>query len=391
MTDDQAKNNDPVVRRVTMILEQAIQCSASDVHCEPVPAGVRIRYRIDGVLHEQEIIDLAIANKVASRLKVLANLDITEKRIPQDGKFQVLHRARPIDLRISTFPSLYGEKIVVRILDQSRMALNVRQLGFSSSMLAAFQSLINRSNGFFLVAGPTGSGKTTTLYAALASLNTPAKNTITLEDPIEYNVAGITQGQINTDVGFTFAKGIRSILRQDPDIVMVGEIRDKETAQTAIEAALTGHIVLSTIHTNDAPTVIMRLMDMGIEPFLINAAITGILAQRLARKICDQCKSSYTALSEEKDFFKQHGHVIANLYKGKGCTHCRHTGYKGRIGVFQLLAMSHDLRKLIVQKPSFESIVAQAKVEGMKLLIDDGIEKARDGIISFQELLRVLM
>ncbi len=284
--------------------------------------GLRIRYRIDGVLYDQSPIEKQLMHQVISRFKVLSHIDITEKRIPQDGKFRCTVAGQAIDLRVSTFPSLYGEKLVVRILDRTQTAIALENLGFSAAMLDAVQRLVVRSNGFFLATGPTGSGKTTTLYALLASLNASDKNIITLEDPVEYSVDGITQGQIYPDAGFTFEKGIRALLRQDPDIVMVGEIRDRQTAQTAIQAALTGHLVLSTVHTNDAVTVIMRLMDMGIEPFLINAALTGVVAQRLARKICTACRVQVVPNDQEK-LLLERLHIACDVVsRGQGCAAC---------------------------------------------------------------------
>lgn len=379
-----------IIRLVDSLLVAAVKDRASDIHLEPTIHGLRVRFRIDGVLHDQELCNAAHTQRIISRLKVLAQLDITEKRVPQDGKFQISHNRHVIDLRVSTFPSFHGEKIVVRILDQARMALHLNQLGFSETMLAAVNELLSKASGFFLVAGPTGSGKTTTLYAALSAINTASKNTITLEDPIEYHIEGITQGQINPDVGFTFERGIRALLRQDPDIVMIGEIRDKQTAQIAIEAALTGHVVMSTVHTNDAPTVIMRLMDMEIEPFLINAAITGILAQRLARTICKKCSQCAQPNEKEKIILDRFKSPIKTLYRGVGCQECRYTGYKGRTGIFELLPITHDLRSLIVLNPSFEAIVRQAHAQGLRSLQEDGLDKVEKGIISLDEFLRVV-
>ncbi len=387
---DRSHDDALIIRLVDSLLYQGIKDRASDVHLEPSINGLRVRFRIDGVLHDQSLCTIAHSQKIISRLKVLAHLDITEKRVPQDGKFQISHNRQLIDLRVSTFPSFQGEKMVVRILDQARMALQLDQLGFTPSMLSVMTGLINRSNGFFLVSGPTGSGKTTTLYAALSAINTASKNTITLEDPIEYNIEGITQGQINPDVGFTFERGMRSLLRQDPDIVMVGEIRDKQTAQIAIEAALTGHIVMSTIHTNDAPTVIMRLMDMGIEPFLITAALTGILAQRLARTICKNCRELSKPNPSEILLLEKFNKSFDAIYRGAGCQDCRFTGYKGRTGIFELLPITNSLRSLIVQHPSFEAIVKQSYEDGMRSLAHDALDKVAAGIISVQELFRVV-
>lgn len=384
------QSDEPVIQLVDFILKKAIAHSASDVHFESAEFGLRVRYRIDGSLYDQSVIEKKLMNQVLSRIKVVAHIDITERRIPQDGKFRIINGQESIDLRVSTFPSIYGEKIVVRILDRARNTIKLEQLGMHVGMLAKFKELLTRSHGFFLVAGPTGSGKTTTLYAALSVLNSPERNIITLEDPVEYNLNGITQGQINEEVGFTFQKGLRALLRQDPDIVMVGEMRDKETAQIAVEAALTGHLVLSTVHTNDAPSVIMRLMDMGIEPFLINAAVTGVLAQRLVRKICQHCKQSAAPTAEQEIILDRLGVICGTLYNGKGCDACLHLGYKGRVGIFELLVMDSDLRALIVQHPDFDFIYAQARAGGMQTLLEDGAQKLQQGVITLDELVRVV-
>lgn len=381
----------PVIRMVDNLLASAITRAASDIHFEPTADQLRIRLRIDGVLYDHEAVDASIMQQLLSRLKVLANINIAEKRIPQDGKFRILSNGHEIDLRVSTFPALHGEKIVVRILDRADHAITLDNLGFSPQMAATFKELISKANGFFLVSGPTGSGKTTTLYAALSSLNNPQKNIITLEDPVEYCVPGVTQGQIHPDAGFTFEKGIRALLRQDPDIVMVGEIRDIQTAGIAIEAALTGHLVFSTVHTNDAPSVVMRLMDMGIEPFLINAAITGVLAQRLARKICQSCKIEKAPNDQEAAILKKYNCEFKTLYSGAGCQNCLGLGYKGRVGIFELLVMTSSLRSLIVQHPSFDDIYRQARSDGMQSLTHDGLAKVEQGIISLPELLRVVL
>lgn len=381
--------DEPVVRLVDTLIRKAIDTSASDIHLESTDAGLRARYRIDGLLHDQAVMPDVVMRPIISHIKVLSHIDITEKRVPQDGKFRIDHGGNSVDLRVSTFPALYGEKIVIRILDRGRTSIKLDQLGFSDAMRAQCQAIIERAHGFFLVSGPTGSGKTTTLYAALAALNDAHKNIITLEDPVEYNLNGITQGQINTDAGFTFARGMRALLRQDPDIVMVGEIRDTETARIAIEAALTGHFVLSTVHTNDAPSVIMRLMDMGIEPFLINAALTGVLAQRLARTICAHCRIEIEPTGQEKELVATWGLSLDHAYKGAGCEACNNLGYKGRTGIFELLTMDAALRALIVRHPSFDAIYQQAIASGMTRLVADGMAKVNTGVITLSELIRV--
>ncbi|MCX5922623.1 MAG: GspE/PulE family protein [Candidatus Dependentiae bacterium] len=391
MNKEIKQSDAPAIRLVDAILQKAIASHASDIHLESTAKGLRIRFRIDGMLYDQETIEAVLMSHLLSRIKVLANINIAEKRVPQDGKFRTVADGHDIDLRISTFPSIYGEKIVIRILDRSLNKITLDALGMYDSMLQQFKELLMRPHGFFLVTGPTGSGKTTTLYAALSALNAPEKNIITLEDPVEYSVDGITQGHINPEAGFTFSKGIRSILRQDPDILMVGEIRDKETARTAIEAALTGHMVLSTLHTNDAPSAIMRLMDMGIEPFLINAAVTGVLAQRLARKICVACRTAVRPDEQEQQILQRVGLKVDQLYKGKGCDTCLNLGYKGRTGIFEFLTMTNALRALIVHRPQFDAIYAQALQDGMPTMLHDGAQKVKDGIITLEELIRVVV
>ena len=379
------------IELVDSVIADAIAHRASDVHFESLQNGLRVRWRIDGILYDKAGIDADIAQQVLSRIKVLANIDIAERRIPHDGKFSITLDGHLVDLRVSTFPSIYGEKIVVRILDRFQHMMSLEQLGISSTMLATFHALLKKSHGFFLVAGPTGSGKTTTLYASLTTLHAPEKNIITLEDPVEYYLDGITQGQINPDAGFTFNRGLRSLLRQDPDVVMVGEMRDRETAQIAIEAALTGHVVLSTVHTNDAPSVIMRLIDMGIEPFLINAAVSGLLAQRLARTICPACKELREPTTEEKEMLLRLGVPTAHIYQGAGCDGCMQLGYKGRTGIFELLVITPAMRSLIMQRPSFDLIVEQAVKDGMQPMLIDGLHKLDQGIISLSELMRVVL
>ncbi len=381
-----------VVRQVDALIHQAIERGASDIHLEPTAHFLRVRFRIDGVLFDQKSIEKSIMMQVISRLKVLAHMNIAEKRLPQDGKISMTVTGKPIDLRVSTFPSLFGEKMVVRILDRTAHAMALDQLGFTPDMLKKVTELSKRQNGFFLVTGPTGSGKTTTLYAILSSLHSPEKNIVTLEDPVEYNLEGITQGPINPAAGFTFDRGVRALLRQDPDILMVGEVRDKETARVAIEAALTGHLVLSTLHTNDAPSVVMRLMDMGIEPFLLNASLSGVLAQRLVRKICGECRTPVKPTRAHEHVMEKLGIDLQTpLYSGRGCEWCGGLGYKGRMGIFELLVMSGDLRSLIVSRPIFDDIYKQALTDGMTTLVQDGIEKIRAGTVSLDELIRVVI
>lgn len=379
----------PVVRLVDTILYNAITLSASDIHIEPTERELSIRFRVDGTLIDQPALEGSLCQQVLARIKILANLDSAQRRVPQDGKFRVAINNHDIDMRVSTFPAVYGEHVVIRILDKKKQSLEINQLGMSQNVYDLFVKLMQKAHGFFLVCGPTGSGKTTTLYAALTQLNKPDRHIITLEDPVEYNVKGITQGQISPAAGFTFAQGMRSILRQDPDIVMIGEIRDTETAHIAIQAALTGHLVLSTVHTNDAPSAIIRLMDMGIEPFLINAALSGVLAQRLVRTICKTCKTKTETSDKQQALLELYNSDFCTLYKGAGCNACSERGYLGRTGVFELLEPSRELRSLIVSRPSFGSIYEQTREDGMQTLQEDGVVKVQDGIITIEELARV--
>lgn len=382
----------PVIQLVDLIIRTAIEQRASDIHFEPTDTRLQVRYRIDGVLCDPGFVCQANTAHILARLKVLAHLDSTEHRVPHDGTFIVIHKSLPVDMRVSTFPSVFGEHIVVRILDRARACISLDQLGLNAYMQAICSEMFTRSSGFFLVTGPTGSGKTTTLYAALAATNDEGKHTITLEDPIEYHIPGITQGQIQPEVGFTFEKGIRAILRQDPDTIMIGEIRDVQTAHIAIQAALTGHFVLSTLHTVDASSVIMRLMDMGIEPFLINASLTGILAQRLARALCRACRYTRPLREDERSLFaKQQAFLETDtVYDSAGCDLCFGLGYKGRIGIFELIIMTKELRALMGKEPSADALKSFLSSCNNKTLVDDGIDKIIRGIISVQECARVL-
>lgn len=381
----------PAIALVDNLIVKALQARASDIHIEPTSTYLRVRMRVDGLLHESSGISPDYALQVVSRLKVLSQMDISERRIPQDGKFTFSYAKQKIDVRVATFPSIYGEKVVIRILDTCAMALALEELGFDSCLLETMQRLSLRATGFFLVTGPTGSGKTTTLHAMLAAARSSTKNIISLEDPIEYTIEGITQAQIYPAIGFTFERGIRALLRQDPDIIMVGEIRDRETAQVALQAAITGHLVLSTLHTNDAASTVIRLLDMGIEPYLLNAAVTGILSQRLVRKLCSECKYCAPLSYEESVFIQEFKVPLINSYKSAGCTACKGIGYKGRIGIFELLVMTHELRALIVQQPSFDALYKQAYAEGMKPLLFNAANKIDAGITSVAEVLRVLV
>jgi len=396
---------DPVVFMIDLLLYQAIHIRASDIHLQPDETSMVVRYRIDGVLYDQCLIEGEQKNTVLSRLKILANLDIAERRIPQDGKFKIFvhdgdngcedkntnkDRMGLIDFRVSTFPSIYGEKMVIRILDRSHNLLDLETLGFNEIVSRRIHELINQPHGFFLVTGPTGSGKTTTLYAILSQLNSPERNIVTMEDPVEYDLPGITQSQINIKAGFTFETGLRALLRQDPDVIMIGEIRDKITAQIAIESSLTGHLVLSTLHTNDAPSAITRLIEMGVEPFLINASLSGVLAQRLVRKLCSSCKQQIDLDTGTQDLLARHGLTCEAIFKPVGCPRCFNLGYRGRVGIFELLSIDDHVRELIMNKESTEKIRLYAINNGMKLLLQDGIEKVQQGIISLEDLLTVI-
>jgi type IV pilus assembly protein PilB len=386
----------PLVRLVNSIIFQAAEDGASDIHFEPQEDALAVRLRIDGVLHEVQRIPKRMTAGVTTRLKVLAKLDIAERRKPQDGRISLNAAAagRMMDIRVATLPTVEGESVVMRLLDKSKKAPTLTELGLSDSMRAQMEDLIRRPTGAILVTGPTGSGKSTTLYAALTEINRPEINIITVEDPVEFRLGGVNQVQINQRAGLTFAAALRSILRSDPDVVMVGEIRDGETAKISIEAALTGHLVLSTLHTNDAPGAITRLNEMGVEPFLTGSAVSAVLAQRLARKLCTHCCEMYTPTTDEMIKARVSPEVAAAadgivFYRKKGCPRCGQTGYKGRIGVYQLLVMSETLESLAASKASREELERAAIEEGMRTLWDDGLAKVAAGLTSLEELARV--
>lgn len=383
----------PATKLFDLLMIQAIKDRASDIHIEPDGKALRIRLRIDGFLYEFLTLPKQVHPPLTSRIKVLAEMDIAETRLPQDGNFNVKMDNRNFEIRVSTFPTIYGENVVLRILDQTSPLMKLEDLGFTEDMLCRYKQLIRRPNGIILVTGPTGSGKTTTLYASLNMINSLDKNIITIEDPVEYRLPLIRQTQVNIKAGITFATGLRSILRQDPDVVMVGEIRDLETAEIAVQAALTGHLVVSTLHTNDAPEAITRLKDIGVEPYLLSSSIAGVLAQRLVRAICPQCKTSFKAdqtLLEElnKDFPEIKGPVT--LYKGKGCKNCKQSGYLGRTGIFELLIVDEKIKQLISDKASAQKIRDTAReTMGMLSLREDGVIKVLKGITTLEEVDRV--
>jgi type IV pilus assembly protein PilB len=405
-----AAEDAPVVRLVSMLIAQAMMDHASDIHIDPEGDHIKVRYRIDGVLTEVRTLPREMHSPIVSRIKILANMDIAEKRMPQDGRFQarITHsEAGPVvtavfrergtlrmdgdtavDIRVSTLPVIQGETVVMRILDRTQIIMSLEGLLFSSQMLDRYRKLITKPYGMILVTGPTGSGKTTTLYASINTIDRKANNIVTVEDPVEYQILGVNQVQVNPKAGVTFASGLRSILRQDPDIIMVGEIRDRETAEIAIHAALTGHLVFATLHTNDAAGAATRLIDMGIEPFLISSSVIGILAQRLTRKICDHCRKPYTATTE---LLRSLGITSeeATFSRGEGCPACKNTGYQGRVAVFELMEMNEAIRSLIIAKASSSSIKAAAAQAGFRTLRQEGMLKAAAGVTSVEEVLRV--
>ncbi len=381
-----------VIKLVNLILMKAAREGASDIHIEPEEETLKTRFRIDGMLREEPSLPKHLQPAIISRIKIMANLDIAERRIPQDGRLTIKMEGKEIDIRVSCMPTIYGENIVLRLLDVSNALLGLGQLGYSKEVLEKYQKIISRPYGIILVTGPTGSGKTTTLYASLDKINTVEKNIITIEDPVEYKLASIRQIQINPKVKLTFANGLRSILRQDPDVIMVGEIRDLVTAEIAIHAALTGHLVFSTLHTNDAPGAITRMIDMGIEPFLISSSVIGVLAQRLVRTICKDCKEEHTPTDEALGsigLLDEGRRKKIKFYRGKGCSKCMNTGYKGRIGIFELMIPNEKIHNLTIAKAPQEEIKKEAVVSGMNNLREDGIQKAMEGLTTVAEVLRV--
>ncbi|MHB0978509.1 MAG: GspE/PulE family protein [Thermoleophilia bacterium] len=386
----------PIVKLVNSIMAQAADDNASDIHFEPQAKELVVRFRNDGVLHEIMSVPRRMQSGVLSRIKIMADLDIAERRVPQDGRIGLMVGGKPIDMRVASLPTVYGEKIVLRLLDRSNVMLRLEDLGFSPKSLARYQKSFTKPYGAILVTGPTGSGKSTTLYATLNILNTREKNIITVEDPVEYRLQGINQVQSNVKAGLTFSRALKSILRCDPDIVMIGEIRDKETAQIAVESALTGHLVLSTLHTNDAPGALSRLTEMGIEPFLTASAVDCVLAQRLARKLCDACREPYQPTQEmlrRNDFPLEAVDDYQNvtLYKPIGCARCNGTGYKGRVGLYEVMLVTEAIERLTVERKSADEIGRVAQAEGMKSLREDGIDKVLQGRTTIEEIARVIV
>jgi type IV pilus assembly protein PilB len=391
---EEAEGDDaPIVKYVNLLISEAVTDRASDVHIEPMEKDVRVRFRIDGVLHEIRRNPRQLHPGVVARIKVMSDMNIAEKRLPQDGRASVDIRGKPIDIRVASLPTIYGEKVVLRILDKSASLMSLEELGFTEDSLDLYSMSFTKPYGAIMVTGPTGSGKTTTLYATLNVLNTIKKNIITVEDPVEYRLPLINQVQVHYKAGLTFSAALRSILRCDPDIVMIGEIRDPESAQIAIESALTGHLVLSTLHTNDAPSALTRLLEMGIEPFLIASAVDCVSSQRLARRLCDRCKEPY---EPEQDLLDSMGFEWDNgqehvLFRSRGCAACNNTGYKGRVGIYEVLNVSEGIEHLVSKNAPHVEILELAKNEGMTSLREDGLIKVRDGITSIDEILRVIM
>jgi type IV pilus assembly protein PilB len=384
-----AAGDSPVIKLVNYIIFNAVKDGASDIHVEPGDNSLRIRYRIDGCLTEKMRPPHQMHAAVASRIKIMAGLDISERRLPQDGGIHVMMDKRPVDLRVSTMPGKHGEKVVIRVIDNEKASVNLEKLGFGYDTLKGWRKLVNVPNGIVLVTGPTGSGKSTTLYASLQELNGGEVNICTVEDPIEYALGGVNQFQVNEKAGFTFATALRALLRQDPDIVMVGEIRDIETARLATQAALTGHLVLSTLHTNDAPGAITRLYNLGIEPYLVGATVVGVMAQRLVRKLCQHCKEPYKPGMNEKRQLERISGNIDTVYKAKGCPHCRNLGFSGRIGIYELLVPDDSMIEQISQGASPNQLRENAKKKGMTTLRGDGMEKVKAGITTLDEIYRV--
>ena len=390
---DVVEDDAPIVRYVNLLVTQAISDRASDIHIEPTEHDLRVRYRIDGVLHEMQRSPKQIQGGVISRVKILSDIDIAERRKPQDGRMSVTHNGRKIDLRVATLPTVWGEKIVMRILDNSTASLDLRDLAFLEHNYATYREAYTKPYGMILVTGPTGSGKSTTLYATLNAVSRPEINVITVEDPVEYRLAGINQVQVNPKAGLTFAGALRSILRSDPDVVLLGEIRDHETAQIAIEAALTGHLVLSTLHTNDAPSAVTRLVEMGIEPFLVGSALDCVVAQRLARRLCEKCREPYVPTETElisARFPWVPGEPLPEVFRPVGCVACSRTGYRGRLALHEVMQVTEDVERHAVARSSSAEIAATARSQGMITLRDDGWQKVVSGQTSIEEILRVV-
>lgn len=384
-----SKLDGTVVTLFNQILTSAVQLKASDLHIDPEADYVSIRYRVDGQLRRYRKIAKAVLPQLTARVKILSELDITQSRIPQDGRFSTMVGSSPVDLRVSILPTVEGEKIVIRILDLSDAQRSLNDLGFSRANAKTFSDLLKKPSGLILLTGPTGSGKSSTLYAAMKHLNNDSVNIMTVEDPVELQIEGINQVQVNAEAGLTFAAGLRSILRQDPNIIMIGEIRDKETAEIAIRSALTGHLVTSTLHTNSAVDAVPRLVDMGIEPYLVASSIRGVVAQRLVRKICADCRRKRRPTPAEQEVFKSRGNVIEAIYESPGCNSCQQTGYRGRITVHEIFTLDETMKQMLLQSGTTSDLKSYAVSQGMKFLIDDGLEKVKSGLTSLDEVMKI--
>jgi len=385
---EEVAGQSPVVKLVNYLLYNAVRENASDIHIEPDDKKLRVRYRVDGRLYEKMRPPHQMHPAIVSRIKIMAELDIAQRRLPQDGGIHVLVEGRPIDLRVSVMPGNFGEKVVIRVIDPHKVLFNLESLGFTYDNLQRFREIIHSPNGIVLVTGPTGSGKNTTLYAALSELNSEEVNICTVEDPVECNISGINQFQVSTSVGFQFSTALRSLLRQDPDIIMVGEVRDETTANIAVQAALTGHLVLSTLHTNDAPGAVTRLLDLGVAPYLVSASLIGVLAQRLVRKICSNCKTEYDPPASIKRIVESTCGEVPKFYRGVGCKKCRNTGYAGRIAIHELFVLDDGVAEMLNERVSTKKLRAKVLEDGMVPLKTDGIEKVKAGIVSIEEVLR---
>jgi type IV pilus assembly protein PilB len=383
----------PIIKMANVIIQKAIEDRATDIHIEPDRRDVRVRYRVDGVLIEVMRVPKPIQAPLISRYKIMSEMNIAERRVPQDGRIGIKHEGKEYDLRVSSIPSMFGEKIVMRILDKTSVLLGMSKLGFSAETQARLEELVLQPNGMVLSTGPTGSGKTTSQYSVLHKLNSVERNIMTIEDPVEYQLSGITQVQVNKKAGLGFGNALRSFLRQDPDIIMVGEMRDLETAEIAVESSLTGHLVLSTLHTNDAPSAVIRMIDMGVEPYLISATVIGVLAQRLGRKVCQECKEHYEVRQID---LRRFGFKVVDpeakvvLSRGRGCDNCRQTGYRGRIGFYELMTMNAEIAEMVVRRAPLADIKEAAKANGMRELREDGLLKVLEGITTPEEVMRVV-
>lgn len=387
--DDITNQDSPIVKLVNQILSNAVLQKASDIHIDPQETKVLVRYRVDGILRVDRVLPSSMQSVLTARIKIMSNLNITEHRIPQDGRIKLNLDFHPVDIRVSTLPTVYGEKIVMRLLDMSSSINDINNLGFNSLNAKRFMNMLEKPNGIVLITGPTGSGKSSTLYAALNKLNSESVNIITVEDPVEYQLEGVNQVQVNQNVGMTFAAGLRAILRQDPNVIMVGEIRDTETAEVAIRASLTGHLVLSTLHTNDSIGTVTRLLDMGVEPFLLASSLSGVVSQRLVRKVCRDCAEVQEPSKREVEIFAKRGIKIDKMIRGKGCSFCNMTGYKGRVALQEVLVIDEEMQRVIMNGESFQRLKEIAKKNKTIFLLDDGLLKVKQGLTTTEEVLRV--